>query len=131
MSMGAVRTYENALKAFRRGCHQFPSCWRAAVVCNSTAQADTLFEDTLRMLDASSIEVFEANRAGWQIKVSKGCELRFLITDHSLCDRIRGVEFPQIIVAGGLSDQMKECLQARNRHTYVDEKYTRWDDVYL
>jgi hypothetical protein len=35
---GGLISYGDALKAFRRGVHQFPSVWKAVVVCNQTSR---------------------------------------------------------------------------------------------
>jgi hypothetical protein len=128
---GELISYGDALKAFRRGVHQFPSVWKAVVVCNTGKQADYAMQEAVSILDGGSLELRNINYPGRQITTAKGGEVRFVVTDTGFYDRIRGLEIPQVIVVCGVSDETRDHLIARNRSPYVDAKYLRYDDVTL
>jgi hypothetical protein len=126
-------SYGDALKAFRRGVHQFPSAWRAVVVCGSRPQLELAFNEARHILEAGSLKVEQVNKTGLRITPAKGGDLIFVSTEwgSKLSERIRGREFPQIICLCGVCDHNMEILKRHNRSGTVDQKYCRIDQATL
>lgn len=129
---GGLISFGEALKAFRRGVHQFPHAWLCVVVCGGHTQRNYAFGEAAKILEGGSLPVEHVNHAGLQIKVAKGGELRFIHTDEpDFFARIAGVHAPHIISVSGLADQTEERLRVHNRSAYVDQKYCRFDHCTL
>lgn len=128
---GGLISYGDALKAFRRGVYQFPFEWKALVFCGAVTQAQFALEEAERIFSASSLKVEAVEHTRLRITVERGGVLDFG-TPHLLHDRIKGVEFPQIIcVADQMDDRDRAALKRHNRSTFIDDKFVRWDESTL
>lgn len=120
-----------AIKAFRRGVHQFPSQWRAVVVCSTQSQYKCALQEAVCMLNGGSIPIRVVNETGRKIETEKGGILKFVILNESFHDCMRGQEFPHMILLTGVAEETKGFLQRHNRYPTIDAKYHMWQECTL
>lgn len=125
----AVRTFPDALKAFRRGVYKYPSCWRAVVVCVTPEARIDFFNEAWRTLGASSLKVETVNHAEMKISTERGGEVIFRTVADLLDGRIRGYSLPHVIITCPVTEELKDRLRVQNRSPFVDDDKTRWDEV--
>jgi fatty acid/phospholipid biosynthesis enzyme len=120
-----------ALKAFRRGVHQFPSAWRAVVVCTTTSQYKCALTEAVCILNGGSLPILHVNEIGRKIETEKGGLLKFVVLNENFHDCMRGQDFPQMILLSGVAEETKGFLERHNRYPTIDPKYCSWHECTL
>lgn len=132
MSEGGLKSFGDALKAFRRSVYQCPFEWTAVVLCASTAQRNAAFSEARAMMEASSLPVERIFTSNMTIHTARGGTLRF-VEAYDLPERLRGIPIPQVICLFTLPASLKEQMESLWKYQGgpIDQKFHRWDEATL
>ena len=110
----------DALKAFRRDTYLHKGePYRLVILAPTEREAKILFEETLAIMEASSLRVAMANRASMRILLVTGPEILIRYSEDSL----KGIDATCVITYGAFTDAQKSTISAWNRAPLTMEVY--------
>lgn len=109
-----MESFAQCLKTARRNIYVADGGYNVLVMCANSKHMEIAFDEAVHVLEASSLKVERVNRLERKIYCERGGTFWFRMGDMDV-DRLKGFEWPHIIVLCALGNLTENALTAMNR----------------